>query len=356
MAGKKNINSGPGPARLHCGQCNKNQPVNAGKNLKHGNATSNPKTSNCPTGDCFAQVLDGLSRDMKLSYYPGCTMKNHASNFEASLLYSMKHLGVDVQEIDRWNCCGTVYSLAQDNAMRQLAPVRNLLRVQEAESSRVMTACSMCYNTLKRANERVKADPAMLKKMNNFMTDEPDDYAAGVEVLHTLEVLRELKANKVSVASKVVKPLKGLRVASYYGCLLVRPREIAFDNVEDPVLLDELVASLGGTPVDYSHKTECCGAYQTVDKPEIVASRTNRIVTDAREQGADLVVVSCPLCAFNLDQRQRVTHHTHADFEGIPVVYFTQLMAIAFGCAEDVLKLDLHYNSPRPVLVEKGLL
>ncbi len=293
---------------------------------------------------------------MKLSYYPGCTMKNHAANFEESLLYSMKHLGVDVQETDRWNCCGTVYSLAQDNAMRQLAPIRNLIRVKEANASRVMTACAMCYNTLKRANERVKADPAMLERMNNFMTDEPVKYDAGVEVLHTLEVLRELKSRNGGISSKVVKPLNGLRVACYYGCLLVRPRTIAFDNVEDPVMLDELVTALGGEPVDFSHKTECCGAYQTVDKPEIVASRTYQIINDAREQGADVVVVSCPLCAFNLDQRQHITQHKYAGFEGVPVMYFTQLMAIAFGCAESVLKLDLHYNSPKRVLAEKGLL
>ncbi len=218
---------------------------------------------------------------MKLSYYPGCTMKNHAANFEESLLFSMRHLGVDVEETSRWNCCGTVYSLAKDNAMRQLAPIRNLIRVKEANASRVMTACSMCYNTLKRANERVKADPALLDRMNNFMTDETVRYEGDVEVLHTLEVLRELKSNTGALSAKVVKPLKGLRVACYYGCLLVRPREIAFDNVEDPVLLDELVTALGGEPVDFAHKTECCGAYQTVDKPEIVASRTYQIVNDA---------------------------------------------------------------------------
>ncbi len=293
---------------------------------------------------------------MKLSYYPGCTMKNHASNFEESLLFSMKHLGVDVQEIERWNCCGTVYSLAQDNAMRQLAPIRNLIRVKEANASRVMTACSMCYNTLKRANDRVKGDPALLERMNNFMSDETTSYDGDVDVVHPLEVLRELKANSGALSAKVVKPLKGLRVASYYGCLLVRPRSIAFDNVEDPVLLDELVTALGGEAVDFSHKIECCGAYQTVDKPEIVAERTYRILTDAREQGANMVVVSCPLCAFNLDQRQRITHRSYPDFEGLPIVYFTQLMAIAFGCGEAVLKLDLHHNSPRPLLVEKGLL
>ncbi len=136
----------------------------------------------------------------------------------------------------------------------------------------------------------------------------------------------------------------------------MRPRSVAFDDVEDPVLLDELVTALGGKPVDFSHKTECCGAYQTVDKPEIIADRTYQILTDAREQGADVVAVSCPLCAFNLDQRQEITHRLYPGFEGIPVVYFTQLMAIAFGCDESVLKLDLHHNSPRPVLAAKGLL
>ncbi len=293
---------------------------------------------------------------MKLSYYPGCTMKNHAANFEESLLYSMRHLGVDVEEIGRWNCCGTVASLAQDNAMLQLAPIRNLIRVKEANASRVMTACSMCFNVLKRANDRVKAEPALLERMNNFMSDEPVSYEGDVEVVHTLEILRELKSNSNAFSAKVVKPLNGLRVASYYGCMLVRPRSVAFDNFEDPVLLDELVAALGGEAVEFSHKTECCGAYQTVDKPEIAAGRTYQILTDAREQGADVVAVSCPLCAFNLDHRQRITHRTHPDFEGIPIVYFTQLMAIAFGCSEAVLKLDLHYNSPRAVLAARGLL
>ncbi|MFZ1107008.1 MAG: CoB--CoM heterodisulfide reductase iron-sulfur subunit B family protein [Rhodomicrobium sp.] len=293
---------------------------------------------------------------MKLSYYPGCTMKNHAGNFEESLAYSMARLGVEVEELNRWNCCGTVLSLSEDDAMRQLAPVRNMLRVKEAGASRVMTACAMCYNTLKRANDRVKADPVLLKRMNTFMTDEKTTYEGDVDVVHALEILRELKANTKAVSTKVVKPLKGLRVACYYGCLLVRPRSVAFDHVENPVLLDELVGALGGTSVDFSYKTECCGAYQTVDKPKIVADRTFQILSDAREQGADVVVVSCPLCAFNLDQRQAVTQRMYPDFEGLPVVYFTQLMAIAFGCEESVLKLNLHYNSPRPVLVAKGLL
>jgi heterodisulfide reductase subunit B2 len=292
---------------------------------------------------------------MKLSYYPGCTMKNHAANFEASLLYSMRHLGAEIEEIDRWNCCGTVLALAQDDVMRQLAPVRNLIRVKEMNASRVMTACSMCYNTLKRANERVRTEPAVRERMNAFMYEEKVSYEGDVDVLHVLEVLREQKDGLKSVAAKVVKPLKGLRVASYYGCLLVRPRSIAFDNVEAPVLLDDLVTILGGEAIDFPHKTECCGAYQTVDRPDIVADRTFQILSSAIEQGAEMIAVSCPLCAFNLDHRQKATRQIYPDFQGIPVVYFTQLMAMAFGCDESVLKLDLHHMSPRPLLARLGL-
>ncbi len=293
---------------------------------------------------------------MKLSYYPGCTMKSHAANFEESLLFSMRHLGAEVEELDRWNCCGTVLSLAQDDVMRQLAPVRNLVRAKEADASRVMTACAMCYNTLKRANERVRSEPAVRDRMNAFMYDEKVTYEGEVDVVHVLEVLREQKDGLKALATKVVKPLKGLKVACYYGCMLTRPKSVAFDNVEDPVMIDDVVTALGAKTVNFSHKTECCGAYQTVDKPEIVADRTYQILSAARDQGADLVAVSCPLCAFNLDHRQKVVHQQHPDFEGLPVMYFTQLMAIAFGSDESVLKLDLHHTSPRPVLAAKGLL
>ena len=292
---------------------------------------------------------------MKLSYYPGCTMKNHARNFEESTLFSLQELGVEVEELKRWNCCGTVYSLSADEVMHQVAPVRNIIRAKEAGADQLMTACSMCYNTLKRANARARANPEQLSRMNAFMYDEPIDYQGDVEVVHALEVVRD-QIGFDAVKKKVVKPLKGLKVACYYGCLLVRPREIAFDDSENPTVLEKLVAVLGGTPVEFSHKMECCGAYQTVDKPEIVADKTYQILTAAREQGANIVAVSCPLCAFNLDHRQEVTLQIHPDLHTMPIVYFSQLMAIALGGDESVLRLDLHHTPPGPLLTESGLL
>jgi heterodisulfide reductase subunit B len=292
---------------------------------------------------------------VKLSYYPGCTLKNHARNFEDSTRFALEQLGAEVEELERWNCCGTVYSLTADDLMRQVAPVRNLIRAKEANASQLMTGCSMCYNTLKRANERVRKNPEDLARLNAFMNEEPTDYAGDVDVVHILEVVKNTIGFE-TLKKRVKKPLKGLKVASYYGCMLVRPKQIAFDNVENPMALDQMVELLGGTPIDFSHKTVCCGAYQTVDKPDIVAEQTLSILSAARSSGAEAIIVSCPLCAFNLDHRQALTLKKHPEFLTMPVFYFTQLMSIAFGCDESVLRFDLHHIPPKPLLAEKQLL
>jgi len=292
---------------------------------------------------------------MKISYYPGCTLKNNAKNFEDSALCSLKQLDVEVEELRRWNCCGTVFSLATDDLIHHVAPIRNLIRVKESNTDRVMTLCAMCYNTLKRANERVKADQESLDKINQFMYREEVEYKGDVKVLHLLEILRD-EIEFENIAKKVVNPLKDLKVANYYGCMLVRPKEIGFDDVENPTVLENLTTVLGATSIDFPYKTECCGAYQTVDNTEIVADRTYHILTSAQDQGAEVVSVSCPLCAFNLDHRQKETQQKYPEFKNIPILYFTQIMAIALGCPEKALRLDLHFIDPKPVLKEKGLI
>jgi len=292
---------------------------------------------------------------MKISYYPGCTLKSNAKNFEESTLCSLKILGVEVDELPRWNCCGTVFSLATDDLIHHVAPIRNLLRVKETNSNKMMTLCAMCYNTLKRANQRVKSDPESLEKINKFMYKEAIEYKGDVKIFHLLELLRdEIKFENIS--KKVVRPLKNLNIANYYGCMLVRPKEVGLDDVENPMVLENLITALGGEPVDFPYKTECCAAYQTVDKPEIVADRTYQILTSAKNLGAEVVSVSCPLCAFNLDHRQKITVQKYPEFKNIPILYFSQLMAVALGCSEKDLRLDLHYIDPKPILKEKGLI
>ncbi len=291
----------------------------------------------------------------KISYYPGCTLKNNARNFEDSALCALGKLGFEVRELERWNCCGTVFSLATDDLMHHLAPVRNLVRTKEAGSEAVLTLCAMCYNTLKRANEKVRGDAESLKTINDFMDREKIKYDGSVRVLHLLEILRDEITFPV-LATKIVNKPTGLKAANYYGCLLVRPEGIGLDDKENPSVLDDLMAVLGIESVEFPYRTECCGAYQTVDDPLMVAERTHHILTSARRQGADLVTVSCPLCAFNLDHRQKETARLFSDFSPLPVVYFTQLLALGLGCSEAAMRFDLHHVDPRPILKQKGVL
>jgi len=273
---------------------------------------------------------------LRFPYYPGCTLKQWARDFETSALAAASHLGIELVEIPRWNCCGAVFSLTSDNAMRQVGPIRNLIRVQQMndegvlEERRLVTLCSMCFNVLKRANLLVKSDPEALKLVNSFMDTEPD-YQGKVQVIHFLEVLRDILGFQ-ELTERVVRPLEGLRVSAYYGCTLLRPREVGIDDPEAPTVMEDLIAALGAEPVDNPYKSLCCGSYHTVGKnKEIVAQRIYKILQGARECGADLTITSCPLCAYNLQRRQKLAKRLHPDFRPLPVLYFTQLLALAFG-------------------------
>ena len=299
---------------------------------------------------------------MKIPYYPGCTLKTSAKNLEVSALESAKVLGVELVELPRWNCCGAVFSMATDDLIHQLAPIRNLIRVQEMNEkgiveneNRVVVLCSMCFNTLKRSNMFVKEDKERLEKINNFLSDTEEPYQGNIEVIHFLELLK----NDIGfdrVAEKVKKPLKNLKIAPYYGCLLLRPEEIAIDNPQSPKVLENLLEALGATVVDTQFKTRCCGSYQTVNRKELVAELAYDILNQVKISGADCVVTSCPLCMFNLDTRQEEVKKAHPEFKTIPVFYFTQLMALAFDLGESFYRFDLNYVNPKPLLSEKNLL
>ncbi|WP_295391252.1 CoB--CoM heterodisulfide reductase iron-sulfur subunit B family protein [uncultured Thiodictyon sp.] len=292
---------------------------------------------------------------MRISYFPGCTLKNHAVNFDDSTIAACTRLGLEVKELDRWNCCGTVHGLAADDLIHRMAPITNLIRAKEAGADAFMTGCAMCYSTLKRANLHLRQNPEALSVVNGFLSLEQTDYRGDLDVLHLLELLRD-RIGFEQLAARVERPLSGLRVACYYGCLLVRPREAAIDDSEQPRVMEDLMAALGATPVAFPLKTECCGAYQVVADPGIIAERTRRIMGSAASHGADLVVMSCPLCAYNLDDRQADARRLDPDLAPLPVFYFTQLMALALGCGEEVLRLERHRTDPRAPLTARGLL
>lgn len=272
---------------------------------------------------------------MKIPYFPGCTLKSFARKFEESAIAAAKRLDIEFVEIPRWNCCGVVSSLATDDIIHHVAPIRNFVRVLEMnqqgivrDNKRLLTLCSMCYNTLKRSNNRMKNSPDDLKVVNDFMSNEID-YDGSVELIHFLSLLKEIGFDKIQ--SKVVNPIKNLKVAGYYGCMLLRPKEIGIDNPESPTIMEDFIRSLGAEAVDWRCRHKCCGSYLTLNNKDTVVNLGYDILTDAQRSGADIVITSCPLCAFNLDNRQKDIRRKYPDFKNIPVVYFTQLMTVAFG-------------------------
>jgi heterodisulfide reductase subunit B len=286
---------------------------------------------------------------MDLAYYPGCTLKTRAKNFETSALAVMSALGINLVELPRWNCCGTVYSLAEDDLIHHVASVRNLIHVKEQGKNKLVTLCAFCYNTLKRANLVMKDDPDKRYAINNFMDEEPD-YAGEVETVHLLQVLRD-DVGWDKITAQVKRPLKDLKIAGYYGCTLLRPQSAAIDNIERPTILRNLINTLGSKAVEFPYATECCGAYQVVNNRDIVTERTATILSSAIKSGAEAIVVSCPLCEYNLRQTQK-----QGGVNPLPTLYFTQLMALAFGLDPAVCGFEENSQETRNWLKSKRLI
>ncbi len=276
-------------------------------------------------------------------YYPGCTLKSKASDYENSAMKVMEELGEPLVEMDDWYCCGAVQSLAEDDIMHQIAPIRTMCCAQEQGEKEVVTLCDMCYNVLRQANDRMKENEDDLETMNDFLTEDPD-YEGEVEVYHLFHILEDMKDE---IKEAVKNPLEDLVVAPYYGCMLLRPDNVAVDETEDPEIMEDLLGLLGVEVLENPKRTECCGSYHTVNRSEIVEKRVEDIVSHAVEEGAEAIVLSCPLCQFNLDFNQRAT-----DFE-IPVFYITELIALAFGLD---IEMKNHKIDPRSLLKEKGIL
>ena len=293
---------------------------------------------------------------VELSYMPGCTLKTKAKNFETTTLKLLELLDVHARELTDWYCCGTTYSLASDNVINHLGPIRTLVKAKEAGREDLLVLCSMCYNTLRRAQELVQHDEEKRSKINEFMYEEETDFTGDeVRILHLLTLLKETVGFD-RLKEKLVRDPGGLKVAGYYGCMLLRPREIAIDPVaEHPSILEDLFAACGVDSVYFPFKTECCGSYQTVNEKQVVLSRTKAITESAVKNGADLIVTSCPLCHYNLDAYQPRVAEATPGFRTIPVMYISQVLALLAGL-DDVQDYNLHVVDPRPVLRARGLM
>ena len=239
------------------------------------------------------------SSDMKTPYFPGCTLNTTAKGFDNAVRASAATLGVELAELPEWNCCGATFPLLVDNAMDLLGPT-DVLYKASLEGQRLVTACTTCYNVLKRTNYALKEDGEMLEKVNFFL-EHDSDYECSVQVLDVVQLLRDDVGWDV-VRESVKNPLNGLRVAAYYGCMVVRPPdEVAYDDSDNPMSLDDLIGALGGQAIDWPHKTECCGAYLAVKSPQATQEMSHAVLSSAGRNGAELVLANCPLCQFNLE-------------------------------------------------------
>ncbi len=290
---------------------------------------------------------------MAISYYPGCTLKTKAKNLETSALACLDALGVEYEELSRWNCCGAVFSLADDDLIHVIAPVRDLIRVMQAGNDKVVTLCSMCYNTLARANELMKYDEEKRKTINDFMDEEPD-YSGEVKVMHYLDFLRdEVGWDRVKAAVKT--PLNDLKVAPYYGCTLLRPEDVAIDRPDNPRLMHTFLEALGASAIEFKSSTVCCSAYQSLGNPDAALKVSHDILEDADTNGAEALALACPLCDYNLGRRQTAMIEKFEGAKDVPIYYFTQLMAVAFGLEDQVNHFELNRESALKLLKGKNL-
>jgi heterodisulfide reductase subunit B len=270
-------------------------------------------------------------------------MKGQSLNFEESIKKVFERLGTRLVELERWTCCGGVYPLSLDNHMQIVSATRSLALASE-HSSEVVTACAGCFNVLKRTNHILQTDAEVKDKLNDYLADEPEPvhYDTAVRVLHIAEVLRS-SIGLERLAEEAVRKLNGLRLASYYGCLLLRPQDsVAIDDPENPSIMEDILRTTGAELVPFPYRTECCGAYLIASEPDAVLQSSGAILRAAVERDIQALVVSCPLCHHNLEWAQAELYEQGAGLSEVPILYITQVLGLAMGLTPEELRFDLH--------------
>ena len=279
---------------------------------------------------------------MKVSYYPGCSLHGTAKEYDLSVRSVSRALGIDLEEIEDWSCCGASSAHNTNFKLSIALPARDLITA-EKKAQDVMVPCAACFNRLKTTEHHLCHDPALKAEIEEIVGGR---YQGSVAIRNPIDII----ANDIgleALSAKVVKPLAGLKPVSYYGCLLLRPPEVChFDNAENPVLLDKILTTLGAEARPWSFKTDCCGGSLTISKTAIVTKMVDKLMKMACEAGANCLVTACPICTANLDMRPSAGKE-------LPVFYFTELAALAMGQEGPEKWFAMHRTDPRPLL--KGL-
>ncbi|MBR2968927.1 MAG: CoB--CoM heterodisulfide reductase iron-sulfur subunit B family protein [Clostridia bacterium] len=256
---------------------------------------------------------------MKYSYYPGCTLKTKAKDLDIYARSSAEALGVELVEVKEWQCCGGVYTTAQDEIATKLSAVRTLMSARD-EGTDLVTVCAACHNVIKRVNDDMRNNEYVSTRANNYLQAEAP-YAGETRVIHFLELLRD-EIGFENIKKAVKNPISK-KIAAYYGCLLLRPSSVMqMDNPENPSILEDFIKAIGATPVISAYRNECCGSYFAVTDKSIAKRNSSKFVDSSEKNGAEMILTACPLCLYNLKQNGGAS---------VPVVYFTELLAEALG-------------------------
>jgi heterodisulfide reductase subunit B len=280
------------------------------------------------------------------TYYPGCSSEATAIPLGLSVLPVAKKLDMELVELEDWNCCGSTPYWSVNKLEAACMAARNLA-LAEKRGFDLVTPCSNCFVSLHSANVYLKELPLFREQVDKALAAAKLKYGGGVRVRHLAEVLYTDITPEV-IGAKVTKPLKGLKVASYYGCQLVRPD--GFDDPESPHSLDEIVTSLGADAVAWEMKARCCGSSLAMSEPEVALELINKLLRNAQENGAQCLITPCPLCQFNLDAYQSVVNSQFKAKYNLPVLFVTQLIGVALGIPADELALSRNIVSPMRVL------
>ena len=286
------------------------------------------------------------------SYYPGCSLHASAKEYDESTQRLFRALRIGLQEVPDWFCCGATPAHNVDELLSLSLCAKNL-ELANTIPGDLAVACAACFSRLKTTQHKLAEDPEKRRQVE-FAIDAP--VTEGKAVKHLLEILaRDFGLERLEAA--VTKPLAGLKVACYYGCLLTRPPDVPqLDCVEAPTIMEKVIAATGAQTVDWSHRLECCGANFTLSRPGVVLKLSAGILAAARDAGADCIMVACPLCHGNLDIRQKAIEEESGEHFNLPIFYMTQLLGLAVGVRPNKLGLDSMIVDPMPLLKQKNLL
>lgn len=290
--------------------------------------------------------------ELRYSYYPGCSLHASAGEYDLSTRELFAALGITLQEIPDWFCCGATPAHNVDELLSLSLCAKNLELAGQVEGD-VAVACAACFSRLKFTQHILEESETKRRQVEQAIAA---PLRLDGSVKHLLEILaRDLGLERLSAA--VEKPLAGLKVACYYGCLLTRPPDVPnLDCTEAPTIMESVIEAVGAQTVAWSHRLECCGANFTLSRPGVVLQLSNAILESAKAAGADCIMVGCPLCHGNLDIRQKEIEGVYSTRYGLPVFYITQLVGLALGLSATQLGLDALIVNPTPLLRERGLL